>query len=227
MAEWTCRPARSAGGILLSEGQVQRTPTCTAHTPPGGHLEGPLGLVTSLEGQVKDTIDSCSPGSSELTLYHALVGASVCLPLEHFALGCLSGDLVCHLPWMAPWIIPTCGNLCFHCFCCAWSRLCRVHPVRSRELRLLSISCALCPHSSSQCTEITSSLGSKKVRQGLTGASLCLLAHQGAALLPGRAEGPEEGKARSSSRAVLHSCWAGCPLVSGALVTDTAEWPVL
>lgn len=74
MAEWTCRPARSAGGgISLSEGQVQCTLTCNAHTPPGGHLEGPLELMTSLEGQVKDTVDSCSPDSSELTLYCALV----------------------------------------------------------------------------------------------------------------------------------------------------------
>lgn len=49
-----------------------------------------------------------------------------------------------------------------------------------------------------------------------------LLAHQGAALLPGQAEGPEEGKAACSSHAVVLSCSAGCPLVLVALVTDTA-----
>lgn len=52
--------------------------------------------------------------------------------------------------------------------------------------------------------------------------SLSLLAHQGAALLPGRAEGPEMGRAVCNGHAVLHSCSAGCPLVLGALVTDTA-----
>lgn len=151
MAGRTCRPARSARGILLNEGRVQHTPACTAHTPPGGRLEGPCALATSLEGQGRHTVGSCSPGSSELTLYHALVGASICLPLGHLALGCMSGDLVCYLPWMAPWVIPPCGNLCFYCSCCTWSRLCRVQLASAgcRDLRRLSISCALCSHSSS------------------------------------------------------------------------------
>lgn len=158
MAGRTWRPAKSARGILLNKGQVQHTPMY-AHTPHGSHFQGPCALAMSLEGQGEHAVGSCSPGSFELTLYHALDGASVYLPLGHLALGCLSGDFVCYLPWMAPCVIPPCGNLFFYFFCCTWSRLCRVQLARSRELRLLSISCALCPHSSSQHTELTSSLG--------------------------------------------------------------------